>query len=221
MIRHRQDGFTLVELMLSMAFLSILLVAIALLTIQVTNIYTKGITMGAVNQSGQVIATELRDKLAQVSPDNVKLVSNGTPAAWGRLCTGETTYAWNYARTLTGVVTTPNHFGANNTDRDVRFARISDPGGVLCIQDKNGYPALTRANTFDLIDKEERNIAIHSLSFSNQIIGNQKIYAITMTVGTNNSGEFISGQTSCKPPSEGFDEFCAVNEFDFTARSSK
>lgn len=57
---HKQEqGFTLVELSLSMAFIAMLLLGIALLTIQISAIYNKGLTMRSVNESGRLIAKDM------------------------------------------------------------------------------------------------------------------------------------------------------------------
>ena len=92
--KHMNKGFTLVELMLAMAFVSGLLLAIALLTMQVVNIYTKGVTLSAVDQAGQVISREICDQLAAAPQGDVKVIdeTNG-----GRICMGQISYVWNYA----------------------------------------------------------------------------------------------------------------------------
>ena len=50
-------GFTLIELMLAIAFISMLLLAIAAVGIQVGRIYTRGIVLRDVNQAGREYLT--------------------------------------------------------------------------------------------------------------------------------------------------------------------
>lgn len=126
-----RSGFTLVELSLSMVFISILLVAVATLTIHVSNIYQKGLSIRAVNALGR----ELIDSISlsvSASPilENVnppKPVGNGATnidlaaieaarakyysfnpdpshpgaQASGVFCTGRETFIWNTANTIT------------------------------------------------------------------------------------------------------------------------
>jgi hypothetical protein len=73
MSSRQSKGFTLVELMLSMAFVSLLLLAIALLVIQISNMYNKGLTLRAVNESGQLIASDLQETLNTSVPSAAPL----------------------------------------------------------------------------------------------------------------------------------------------------
>lgn len=226
-MRHKYSGFTLIELMLSMTFLSILLVMIALLTIQVSNIYTKGVTLKAVNQAGVELSDDLKRTLNQSSPDQVREVVDMSGKG-GRLCTGTYSYAWNYGQTINDSVdgaaganeysTAPN----DNAKKDIRFVKVVDPGSQLCSPQEGGlYPPIDTSKSTELLAKGNRNLVIHGLQISrSDLAGDQTIFTIHMVLGTNNQDEFISGQTQCRPPSDGFDEFCAVNTLDFTARAS-
>lgn len=224
MIQTKQRGFTLVELMLAMTFLSMLLLAIAALIIQVTNIYTKGVTLTAVDRAGQAISTELQRTLNQSSATKVTYVTSGDDGA--RLCTGSSSYVWNYGKAITG--TGPNFIDANKyTDgsKDMRFIKFQDPDGEYCkLDDESGkLPDIEKSKASELLQGKDRNVVLHNLSFYAESVDSsaQTLYSVSMEVGTNNSGEsnVIEGQTRCKPPTEGYDEFCAVNRFEFTARA--
>ena len=52
---NRSAGFTIVELMLAMAFLAVLLVVITMTVIQISNVYNKGLTLRAVDQAGRTL----------------------------------------------------------------------------------------------------------------------------------------------------------------------
>lgn len=216
-------GFTLVELMLAMTFLSVLLLAIAALIIQVTNIYTKGVTLNAVDRAGQAISSEVQRALNQSSASKVSFVTSGDDG--GRLCTGSATYVWNYGQAITG--TGPNFSDANKyTDntKDIRFIKVEDADGELCTRDGDGrLPFISKANARELLQGTDRNVVLHDVSLyaENVATSAQTLYSVSVEIGTNNSGEsnVINGQTQCKPPLEGYDEFCAVNRFAFTARS--
>src|SRR5450759_2265716 len=97
----RQRGFTLVELMLAMAFVSALLLAIAMTVIQIGNIYNRGITYKNVNQVGSSLVSELQRSIASNAPFDVSINGVGEGEhyinkGWGgRLCTGQYSYIWN------------------------------------------------------------------------------------------------------------------------------
>ena len=55
-----KKGFTLIELMLAVAFLGTLLLSVAMLAMRLVNMYTKGATMRAVNSVGSAIVDDVR-----------------------------------------------------------------------------------------------------------------------------------------------------------------
>lgn len=58
--RHKtKKGFTIIELVLAMGFLSTILLTIAILLIQIMSIYQKGLSLRAVNSVGQQLIDEL------------------------------------------------------------------------------------------------------------------------------------------------------------------
>lgn len=117
---HRQ-GFTLVELMLGMAFVGSLLVVVAVIILQIMGIYNKGLTLKEVNQVSRVVVRDMQQSISSVdafqlqykdpdtdsleTPDSYdKMVENATDyyinTAGGRLCTGSYSYAWNTGAAL-------------------------------------------------------------------------------------------------------------------------
>lgn len=225
-MRRKADGFTLVELTLAMAFLSMLLLAIALMIVQVTNMYTKGITLVSIDRTGQAVSRELETALSQALPDKVEYVSLGTNGANGaRLCTGTFSYVWNYGPAIAGE-------GAEFVDvnkyidgsKDIRFVKVQDADGAICKSSgPSGLPQIDKSKARELIGSADRDIALNSFSIYTTNIASsaQSIYTMKMGLGTNNAGEsdVINGQLQCKPPQDGYNEFCAVNTFLFTARA--
>lgn len=222
--KPRQAGFTLVELMLAMVFVSGLLLAIALLTMQVINIYTKGVTIAAVDQAGQVIAKEFRDTINSSAPENIKpviVVGSGDTTA-GRFCSGSVSYVWNSGGTINSATATANHYTDSPSNRDLRFVKVIDPGATLCSH-SDLTPNVDRSKATELLSSVDRNLAIRRLAITVTPVtaSSQTIYAFSLVVGTNDAGQFISGQDACQPPTTATDpdEFCAINSFDFTARA--
>ena len=72
---RRQNGFTMIELMLSVTFIAILLLAIAMLIIQMSGMYNKGLTLREASQAGQFISSEIQRSLNQTYSNAVVYVN--------------------------------------------------------------------------------------------------------------------------------------------------
>lgn len=222
------SGFTLIELMLAMTFIAMLLVAIALTTIQISNIYTKGITLREVNQAGRSLSDELQRSIASSSPFDVTPKAGNDPVSskyvvhtgGGRLCLGSYTYVWNFGSAITTGVDVYNRYTDTNTP--VRFAKVRDPSGGLCSETTT---QINRDDASELLSSGDRDLVVHKFTIQktqdDPTIG-QSLYAISFTLGTNNQDQLISANdASCRPPSEGVgdEDYCAVNQFDIIARA--
>ena len=125
-----KKGFTIIELLLSMAFLATMLLAIATLTIRILDIYRKGLSLRAVNSIGREIITDLT-RIIGGSPivENINPIATGNDIDWddiiiayrnyfnetyrkvsdntsktiqagGVFCTGSYSYIWNTASAI-------------------------------------------------------------------------------------------------------------------------
>jgi len=231
MSRDKTSGFTLIELMLSMTFISVLLVAIAMTTIQISNIYNKGITLREVNQAGRAVSSELQRSIASSVPFDVTPKSDNSPGTenskyvvrdgGGRLCLGNYSYAWNYGKALVGGAGAPAIYNKYDDNSPVRFAKVEDAGGALC-SDVN--LAVTKAKATELLSTGDRELVLHSFAVtetSSDPSTNQALYAITMVIGTNDRQQLTTDDASCKPPSAGVgdENYCSVNQWDIIARA--
>lgn len=222
------SGFTIVELMLAMTFISMLLIAIALTTIQISNIYNKGITLREVNQMGRNLSDEFQRNIANTVPFDVTPKVGNDPVSskyvlhagiGGRLCLGDYTYVWNFGEALAGGTNIYNRYTDNNSP--VRFARVTDPSGGLC---SNTTAQIDRSKAAELLSSGDRDLAVHAFSIQktkeDPAIG-QALYAISFTLGTNNQAQLMANDASCRPPSDniGDENYCAVNRFDIIARA--
>lgn len=63
----KKNGFTLIELMLAVAFLGTLLLSVAMLAMRLIDMYTKGSTMRAVNSIGGAIVDDMRTSITSSS----------------------------------------------------------------------------------------------------------------------------------------------------------
>jgi hypothetical protein len=226
MSRVKTNGFTLVELMLAMSFISLLLLAIAMTTIQVSNIYDKGITLREVNQAGRAVSDELQRSIASSSPfvidaalPNNKYISGD---GGGRLCTGRYSYAWNFGSALKGGAGAPlimNEYAGDTAQ--IRFVKVNDSNGSLC---GSPLPKIQRANATEMLTGGDRDLAVHKFTITkgaeDTALG-QALYAIEIVLGTNDRAELVTGDTSCKPPADsaGGENYCSANQFDIVARA--
>lgn len=221
-----QNGFTLIELMLAMTFISMLLLAIALTTIQISVIYTKGITLREVDQAGRALSDELQRSIASSVPFDATPKSSTAPNAkyverdgGGRLCLGRYSYAWNFGRALRGEAPIYNTYSDGS---QVHFAKVDDPGALLCSEADNGV--IQKSRSRDMLTSGDRDLALHKFEISQTVkdddIG-QALYAIAITIGTNDREQLTTNDTSCRPPSEGEgnEAYCSVNQFDIIARA--
>ncbi len=219
--RRYLQGFTLVELTLSISFIAVLLIAITLLIMQTASIYNRGLTLREANQAGQFISSEIQRSLNQTYSKAVVAVEFGDHSG-GRLCAGSIVYAWNYADTFwpTGHGGTTNSL---NNSSDVRFVKFTGVATDYCKEQADGSWRPLPSDAKELLASGIANIALHSFSFDRLSVvddDNQTIYAIKMVVGTPSTG-LVNG-SSCKVDQElnkHNDEWCAVNQFSFTARS--
>lgn len=229
--KRSNNGFTLIELMLSMTFIAILLIAIAMTTIQISHIYNKGITLREVNQAGRSLSDEFQRSIANSVSFDVTPKLDDSPATatskyvvrdgGGRLCLGSYSYAWNYGSTIAGELGAPAIFNKYNDGSTVRFAKVTDSSGALCA---DPTIPIARADAVDLLSVGDRDLVVHALTVEKTAddsgIG-QSLYAISFTLGTNDQKQLTANDASCRPPSEnlGDEDYCSVNQFDIIARA--
>lgn len=228
----KNKGFTLIELMLAMTFISVLLVAIAMTTIQISNIYNKGITLREVDQAGRSLSNELQRNIAASAPFDVTPKKDNAEATkdskyvvrnedGGRLCLGSYSYLWNFGKAIKGTdgAAIYNKYSDGSDDK-IRFIKVADPAGQLCAQPEV-MPDKTKST--DLLTSGDRDLVLHKFSIertSDVGMISQAIYAISFTLGTNDQDQLTTNDTSCKPPSENIDvAYCSVNQFDIIARA--
>lgn len=223
MLQENRRGFTIVELMLAMTFLALLLLAIAMITMQISSVYLKGLTLREVNQSGQQISTDIRTALAQ-SVNDVNSVGDETG---GRLCIDNSVYAWNYAESLGETIGVLNTIeGKTDAEAtDVRFMKFIDTTGInYCQVTEDGYYPEVPVEAVELLGSGNTNIALHDVSVTpNTVEGDasQTVYIVSILVGTKDTGELLDndGAGACLETNEIDSSNCAVNRFNFTART--
>lgn len=222
---QRNRGFTLVELLLAMTGVSVLLISIATTTIQLMNLYQKGMTVKAINSAGRDIGDIIkRDGLAISGDSDVTYVDPADDSNnLGRLCLGGYSYVWNTPESLrssdVNVGVSYNVSGARG-DKIV-FARVTDSAGGLCRKVSGVYPAIISTdgsmNAKELIGDRNSGLAIHKVAFERMFTdeNGRSGYAISYTLGTYEDGTIDSSNQQCLAQSEATSnyEFCAINQF--------
>jgi len=94
MIKKQQSGFTMVELLIAMAFFSFLLLFITFGFVQVNRSYTRGITVKAIQESSRTIIEDI-SRNVRISEEVRYLTPADGPQAGYRLCFSGVRYAWN------------------------------------------------------------------------------------------------------------------------------
>ncbi|MDB5177337.1 MAG: hypothetical protein JWN75_1005 [Candidatus Saccharibacteria bacterium] len=242
--QRRNAGFTIVELMIAMAFISLLLLAIAGAVMQIGAIYNKGLTMKSVNQSGRIIVADMKRTIGESQPftlpaadsalyghvspfvlqSGTGVINSGEAVAHGgRLCTGTYSYVWNIGTEIKSEDpnTWRNKYSGDDSDiRQIRLVKVRDNGGQYCMGDTTG--AIDATKSTELLS--EGNLAIqkfHIERLTTNVASGMALYSIGITISNADTEAINTVDNSCKPPSEVavLQNFCSVNEFIFTTRT--
>jgi len=223
----KTKGFTLIELMLAMTFISILLLAIAMTIIQISQTYNRGVTLGEVNQASRAISDRINREIAaspsfSVNPDSHSYV----PTEWGgRLCLGQYSYIWNYAPALQ-VKGDANAIHYNNdTDTKIRFIRVPDAGAAYC-SGGEGYVNINPVGAVELLNVGDHDLmlykfAIHSQPTAIDPATGTQLYTVDFTIGTGKKSAMNADFTACLPPNDPASDFayCAIQDFSLVVRA--
>ncbi len=225
----KQKGFTLIELMLAMAFIAALLLAIALTIIQIGSIYNRGMTLKEVNQSARAISDELNRSVA--SSEAFTLSTKYIPlSTGGRLCLGQYSYIWNYAKSYADSTRAQYADTTVNTKGPIRFVKVPDGAGYYCtLQSTGKYPNIQLSDTSkatELLKAGDRTLSIHQFQITSgtnavDTTTGQQLYSISFTIGTGDVTALTPDMTSCLPPSDPNSDFayCTVQQFKLVVRA--
>ena len=231
-----KKGFTLIELMLAMSFISVLLIGIAMTIIQISSIYNHGLTVKDLNQSSRAISTELQRSISQSAPFSITAGAGNRyiSTAWGgRLCIGQFSYVWNYGKNINNAIATKNYSNTNlnvystTPSTLIRFIKIQDTSASYCIPNIAGkYPDIDITKSIDLLNVGDHSLVLHAFTITSGATAidtksNERLYTITFIVGTNDQAALASTLDSCKGATEvGADPaYCAAQQFTLVVRA--
>lgn len=218
-----RHGFTIIELMLAMSFVSVLFIGIAMITIQVGQTYNRGLTMKSVNQAGRDVSDVLKRDIAASQHSSIVFVTHTSSGAQGlnRLCLGNYTYLWSYGKSIYD----GNAKTYQGTTDPIVLARINDADGAYCKPVGGAYPAsVPQADAIAVLKNDSLQLALHSFTIAPVIIdeaSNQAAYTVQFTIGTNDQEAIVTGNQQCRPPDDvgGNLQFCAINNFEMIVRA--
>lgn len=230
-------GFTLIELMLAMAFVSVLLLAIAMTIIQVGNIYSKGMALKDINQSARAINEDLRRTIAaagsiSLDEESYAIQKNSNDVALsGRLCLGSYSYVWN---TIDAYEQGADSIKNSPTDSTpITLVRVPDPSRVYCakttagalvVRDSLRIEESTKAT--NLLAKGDHSLSVTSFTVKSSTSAHdtatgQRLFSIAYSIGSGAASTMELDRSACLPPSNiGSDSvFCNVQGFEVVVRS--
>lgn len=222
---NKETGFTLIELMLSMTFVSVLLLAIAMTVMGMSDIFNKGLTLKEVNEVGRSITGELQSTIAAGLPFDIKAgpSSRYIVQDWGgRLCVGQYSYVWNYGKSISKGDSTRLNVYLDST-KALRFVKVIDPNASYC---SDSTKKVISADAAELLEVGEHNLALHSFIINTADSAGdskteQQLYNVSFIVGTNNQDALTnaSGSWQCKALDQaGADlSYCSVGSFNIVA----
>jgi len=217
MISDKRTGFTLIELMLSMTFLSLLLIAIATVTMHITHLYDKGQTIKSINQSGRGVIDSVRRDSRTAASLEKRFVSPSDGDGLGRLCFGSVSYVWNEASDLSDPTKGVKYLTVSGASgARIILARVQDIGGTYCRDAAN--TDVFEATSTELLKSDGRDLAMYNVGWEllSPAGSNPQLYKLKFTLGTNEAESVDTSNYSCKPPADvksNYD-FCAVNDFE-------
>lgn len=228
---HKHAGFTLIELMLAMVFVSFILVFIALTLVQMLRTYDKGVAMKQVNQAGRSIVDDISRAVRSQLPSSIQTQNVDA----GVLCVDNTMYIWNplFTGTSLGTANLVTGPGAHNavtgnatTGGTMARKTLSNPAlgcartsATVAGQDSVLLSNRARVLWADVTVQDSRLVTLHF------VFGTyDRSEAVTNSFTNFNTTAYLDGVSpnksiTCRPGTSG--NYCAFTEFTTTVYLSK
>ena len=218
MHKSNKKGFTIIEFTLALAFIGVILVAVCLITIQITAIYQKGLSLRAVNAVGREIMDDMTKTIGgsaivpninptptahSITDDQINaarakyFVTNNigdSRQASGVFCTGSFDYVWNTADVLNGVTGQAITITTESRTITPKLARIPDTTRQHCTTSGSGVPNITGVSEdslVELINDDEADLALYDLTVYPAMQSTSTrhiIYGISFIIATKRGG---------------------------------
>lgn len=196
--RRRQDGFTIVELMIATSVFSVFLLMITLVIVQISRTYTKGIVISKTQEAARAVTSEIT-RAIQFGGSSLSLPpASPTAGTVYTFCAGSQRYTFVVGRQLKASPTAADQ-SAHVLVAD--SVALGCPSGSLVITDTK----LQR----ELLGE---NMRLSNLSISQ--VGTTNLYRVLVRVAYGNFDDLenpTATTAQCRN-TQGSSEFCAVSE---------
>jgi len=199
--RIKEQGFTLVELTLSTAFIAFILIFMLAAMTQTMANYNKGLAVKQINQTARTVVEEM----SQLVQGTTAATINTAYIPNGRVCMGGVSYVWNIKGASTNKYTDGTTFG---------MVRVNDAAGSLCAA---GLPAVNKANASDILSSQ---IWVQSVGVT--VSPNQALVDLSLSLSTASpnqpTGTDAQLGTICTGGKDS--QYCAVATFNTTVNTN-
>lgn len=225
-------GFTIIELMLAMGFISFLLLGIAMTIIQIGTVYNRGMSLKEVNQAAREIGSDVSRNLSAVEAISLDQ-DYVTTTAGGRLCLGTVSYIWNTGKAFESDDPTITWYGNDTAHtKKIHLVKIPDTSKIYCAKGGTGalnYLTITPDDVpkaQELLPEGDHSLNMHKFELSAEASAHdantrQQLYVLDYTIGSGQVSTMNDDQSACKSPGEaGADiAYCNVQPFSIVIRA--
>lgn len=198
----KYHGFTLIELMIALAFVAFILIFATTAVVQVMQTYNKGLAVKQINQAGRTTLEDMARfiRVADPSAVNTAALSNR------RVCLGGVSYVWN-------LYNTPGA-SANRYDDGsaLTLTRVNDAANAMCTSSGGSYPSVPKAQATDILSS---NVWVMALTVSQPTVS-APLVDITVRLAVANDPAITAGQCAT---GGSVGQFCATSDFSTTVMS--
>lgn len=197
--RAKQSGFTLIELMIALAFVGFILVFATTTIIQVMQTYNKGLSVKQINQAARTTLEDMSRYLHNADPGAVNTTALGS----NRVCFGGISYVWNLYNTSSG---SANKYSDGSP---ITFTRVNDSSSAMCSNASGSYPAVPKSQATDIL---QSNVWVMAMSVSQPTVASP-LTDISIKLAVANDPA-LSGGNCTTGGTQG--QFCATAVFSTT-----
>lgn len=197
--RANQTGFTLIELMIALAFVAFILIFATTAVVQVMQTYNKGLSIKQINQAGRTTLEDVTRYLRTADPGAV----NTSAMASNRVCFGGVSYVWNLYNTPTA---SANRYSDGSA---LTFTRVSDAANAMCSNASGSYPAVPKTSATDILGA---NVWVMAVTMTTPTVS-APLADVTIKLAVANDPA-ITGGACTKGGTIG--QFCATSNFTTT-----
>lgn len=186
-----KSGFTIVEISIATAFISILMIVISVVIINIVGIYQKGTVMKNLNSTGRALVDDIEKSIEAASPANVisknqtttkyqwdKYYNQNSDSNIGVFCPGQYSYIWAGPNREGEIANVTLRYGNNKNRSGFRLLKVKDRDRNICQKFDPSSPASinlgsTIINDSDIEELLDSNdVDLYVLSFSaNEVDG--------------------------------------------------